>query len=332
MQAVPLSESESLRLTNSVVKYQSNRSNNALYRWVHQKTQTLLYTLPSHLHLLDEEDCCEFLFFCYDAIDYYLLKYREGRLSYQGYLIQVVRKRSRYFIAQQKSHQKNEQLLLESEHYQQETETMDSVAAEEAGYTAFSKLPMEELEQLPALYEQLLIQSPSTTQPTNVHLAHLQEELRKPVNRKRFLIVLTLSPDLAGQYLLEDLAILLAVDPILLNRYLTTATRMLEQKQHCKELFETVSHRHFRRLLEIEAQLQREEDPAKKMKLEALREWTQRVYKAKVEQIRTMEYHLSHSQVGALLQVPKGTIDSSVHYMKRLLSRCMDEMRDNEYL
>jgi DNA-binding response OmpR family regulator len=95
---------------------------------------------------------------------------------------------------------------------------------------------------------------------------------------------------------------------------------------------ETISHRHFRRLLEIESELLREEDETKRLKLERLRIWNQRVYKAKVKQIRTMELNLSHSELGNLLGIPKGTIDSSVHYMKHLLLKCMDEQGDNEYL
>ncbi len=85
-------------------------------------------------------------------------------------------------------------------------------------------------------------------------------------------------------------------------------------------------------MLEIESELLREEDETKRLKLERLRIWNQRVYKAKVKQIRTMELNLSHSELGNLLGIPKGTIDSSVHYMKHLLLKCMDEQGDNEYL
>ena len=99
MYLLPLTESASLQLTKSVISYQKQHDDQVLYQSLHEQTQQLMYELPSFLHLIDEEDCCEFLFFCYDAIPYYLNTYREGRLSYIGYLSQVVRKRSRKVIS-----------------------------------------------------------------------------------------------------------------------------------------------------------------------------------------------------------------------------------------
>jgi DNA-binding transcriptional regulator YiaG len=156
-------------------------------------------------------------------------------------------------------------------------------------------------------------------------LRKLKAALMKGANRKRFLLVLSISPDLAGHYLLEDLAMLLDVEVELLSKFLNTSSLMLEKKQKCKESFEILSNRHFRRLLEIESELEREENEEKRVRLESLRQWNQRVYKAKIEQIRSLELNLSHSQIGRLLNVPKGTVDSSIHYMKRLISQCLDE-------
>lgn len=329
---LPLSESASSFLTKSVVRYQMLHTDQNLFHSLHEQTQQLLYELPSFLHLIEEEDCCEFLFFCYDAIPYYLNTYREGRLSYIGYLSQVVRKRSRYFIAQQQIKRKKELLVAESDYYQQQVSQMSLETAEHATYCSFSSVPQQDIQALPGLFMQLMQSSNNPTRFTNTKLSELQEVLQLPVNRKRFLIMLTLSPQLAGQYLLEDLASILKVDAPLLSQYLNTANSVLAHKQACKEEFETVSHRHFRRLLEIESELLREDDEIKRRKLEELRTWTQHVYKTKIRQIRTMELNLSHSELGNLLGIPKGTIDSSVHYMKRLLSAYMDEKEDIEYL
>ncbi|MGH0054202.1 MAG: hypothetical protein ACQ5SW_12500 [Sphaerochaetaceae bacterium] len=332
MQWLPLSESESKELTELVVCYQQDRENTTLYRKAHTKTQQLLYALPEYLHLLEEEDCCDFLFFCYETIDYYLQTYRIGRLSYIGYLTQVVRKRSKYFITKKKERIKRERLVQESERYQYQEEVQPEMTGESAHYTPFNALLIVQMESLPELFNQLLHNQKTNTVPGSPKLQALKEEISNPVNRRRFLIVLTLSPNLANQYLLEELADLLDVDPILLNRYLNTAGLVLEEKEKCKQEFLAISNRHFRRLLEIEEAMQLETDEEKYQKLEALRIWTVKVYKAKVNQIRNMEFRLSHSQLGALLNIPKGTIDSSVHYMKRLLKRYMDETQDNEYL
>lgn len=324
---LPLSEQASHDLTQAVVYYQAHRSDTVAYRLIHGQTQQILYALPAFLHLLSEEDCCEFLFSCYEMIDYYLESYRIGRLSYIGYLTQVVRKRSRYFIAQKHTIQHKEHLVAQSEQYHERMaeETMPDMVAEHASYTPFSNILVNAMQDLPALFSSLMEVTRCPTRFEQPPVTALQKELEKPVNRKRFLIMLTLSPDVAGQYLLEDLASILRVEVPLLARYLNTANLMLEQKRTCKQEFEQISNRHFRRLLEIESQMEKEEDKRKRQKLEELRTWTQRVYKAKVEQIKHMEFRLSHSQVGTLLGIPKGTVDSAVHYMSRLLTQCLDE-------
>ncbi len=157
MQCLPLSDQASTTLTENVVRYQSDTKNQTLHKILHAQTQRLLYELPSFLHLLDEEDCCEFLFFCYDTIDYYLNTYKIGRLSYIGYLTQVVRKRTRYFIAQQKTKSKKEKLLIESEHYQQHLNQEVEEVAEDATYTTFNALNLAQTTQLPYLFNQLLL-------------------------------------------------------------------------------------------------------------------------------------------------------------------------------
>ena len=87
---------------------------------------------------------------------------------------------------------------------------------------------------------------------------------------------------------------------------------------------EVTSNRHFRRIMEIQAELNGCVNDTKREELKNLLCWTERVHRNKVEQIRSMEYHLSHSQISLLLGVPKGTVASSVHYIKALIQECMD--------
>lgn len=332
MRCLPLSASQSNELTNLIVRCQANPEDRKLYQEAHRWTQKLLYELPHYLHILEEDDCCEFLFYTYDAIDTYLSAFKKGRLSYCAYLGEVVRKRSRYFIYRRYEQQKKEKLVVENELYDQCLAQEEEMVAEHYDYTPLATLRLDTIETLPHLFALLVNNRKPSTEVVADGLMPLNQALKNPVNRKRFIILITLSPNLASEYLLEDLAAILEVDAVLLSRYLNTAGQMLAQKQQCKQDFETISNRHFRRLLEIEADIQREVDPEKLQKLEALRVWTQRIYKAKLQQIRRIEFHLSHRQLGLLLNIPKGTIDSSVHYMRRLLKQCMDEKPDNGYL
>ncbi len=330
MQWLPLSKTESNNLTKEVILLQKNCNDTKLYQVLHKKTQQILYYMPTYLHLLEEEDCSAFLLYCYEAIDHYLTTYRLGGLSYIGYLTQVVRKRCKYFLVMKRENEHKERIILESEHLQEVEQPL--LTGETAHYSTFSSKLVSNMDTLPKLFNQLLYARTIAPPLEDPKLKALQKLIASPVNRKRFLIVLTLSPNLANQYLLEELALLLEVEISLLSQYLNTAGMMFQEKERLKEEFQMTSNRHFRRLLEIETQLQNTAKPEECEHLEALRTWTVKVYRAKVEQIRHLEFRLSHRQLGELLNIPKGTIDSSVHYMKRVLKEYVDETEDKEYL
>ncbi|HKL59516.1 MAG TPA: hypothetical protein VJ863_06420 [Sphaerochaeta sp.] len=322
-----ISDTQSDRLTKAVLLSQKQKENLVLHNRVHLITQQLLYTLPSKLRLLPEEDCCEFLFYCYETIEHYLTSYREGNLPYIGYITEVVRKRSRYFMAYKRTKKNKERALLESELKSWNEDTYESCAAESASYTPLSCIATVDNAVMPSLFDQLLY-APKCHDASQVELdevqKRLQEKLQQGVNRKRFLIMLAISPHMTNLHLLEEIASLLEVDAHLLNSFLSTAELQLEKKKQCKKQMEETSNRHFRRIMEIQAELNGCVNPIKREELKSLLKWTERVHKAKVEQIRSMEYHLSHSQISVLLGVPKGTVASSVHYIKALIQECMD--------
>jgi hypothetical protein len=328
-----LTEYQDKCLTADVLAFQKNRSDATLHESVHHATQKLLYSLPSALHILPEEDCCEFLFYCYDTIDHYIDSYREGNLSYPGYIAQVVRKRSRYFVTLRRSRQMREQVLVDYEKQCREHELL-AVAEEVPNYPAygeigrFTKLNTVPMDLMPALFRSL-VDGPKVPSDDGNLLSEaqsrLRERLKTKANRRRFVIMLAISPHLMERHLLFELASVLEVDPDLLDRYLATAQHALEKKRQTKGKFEETSRRHFRRLLEIQSALQATCDEQERERLEKLQQWTERAFEAKVRKIRGMEFHLSHSQIAGMLGIPKGTVASSMHYMKILLQECLDE-------
>ena len=221
-----ISDTQSNRLTKAVLLSQKQKDNQVLHNKVHLITQQLLYTLPSKLRLLPEEDCCEFLFYCYETIEHYLTSYREGNLPYVGYITEVVRKRSRYFMAYKRTQKNKERALLESEKKLWDDADYESCVAETKTYTALSSLSTVGYSVMPSLFEQLL-NAPKYHGSPLLKLdevqKRLQKKLRQGVNRKRFLIMLAISPQLTNLHLLEEIATLLEVDAHLLNLFLSTA-------------------------------------------------------------------------------------------------------------
>ncbi len=327
MHIAGISDTQSDRLTKAVLLSQKQQENQVLHNKVHLITQQLLYTLPSKLRLLPEEECCEFLLYCYGTIEHYLSSYREGNLPYIGYITEVVRKRSRYFMAYKRTQKIKERALLESERKGWDESDYESCVAESKSYTPLSSIACVDTSVMPSLFEQLL-NAPKCHAASPLQLDEVQQRLQKKlqqgVNRKRFLIMLAISPHMTNLHLLEEIASLLEVDARLLNSFLCTAELQLEKKQKCKQQMLETSNRHFRRIMEIQAELNGCVSSPKREELKNLLMWTERVHRIKVEQIRSMEYHLSHSQISQLLGVPKGTVASSVHYIKALIQECMD--------
>ncbi|WP_320127442.1 hypothetical protein [uncultured Sphaerochaeta sp.] len=333
MQCPYFSDIQSKKLTSDVLNFQKNRSNDQLHAAVHLATQRLLYTLPIYFRILQEEDCCEFLFYCYDTIDHYIDSYREGNLSYLGYISQVVRKRSRYFVTLRRTKKMKEQVILESEQAetQYEQESYASETFEQQGIYGkpiFTKINLVPEESMPELFHLLIDnrEKPGENQIIfNPSQKILKEKLKNKVNRKRFIIMLAISPHLMNQHLLIELAAILDVDVKLLDEYLSTATKILDSKKQTREIMEQTSRRHFRRLMEIQGALQTATEVAEREKLLRLQAWTERAFNTKIQKIREMEFHLSHSQISTLLKIPKGTVASSVHYVKFMLQECLDE-------
>lgn len=326
MYKASISDKQSARLTQAVLLSQKHKDDHDLHTKVHLYTQQLLYTIPSRLRLLPEEDCCEFLLYCYDTIEHYISSYKKGRLPYIGYITEVVRKRSRYFLVYKRSKMNKERALLESEQKGYDEPDESFLVAENCSYTTLPSSSTVELSSMPSLFEEVL-HAPRCTQSLvtlGVVQKRLQEKLRIGANRRRFLIMLAISPHLMALHLLEEVATLLEVDALLLNRFLCTAELLLEKKRECKKKMEQTSNRHFRRIMEIQAELNQCAQPSKRVELQKLLTWTEKVHKAKVQQIRNLEYHLSHTQISLLLGIPKGTVASSVHYIKALIQECMD--------
>jgi hypothetical protein len=331
MKLLPINECASLSLDADIVRHQANPDDMGLYHRVKAATQRLLYELPCYLHLLDEEECSAFLFFCWDAIDHYLSAFRPGRLSYVGYLAQVVRKRSRYFIAQTKSEQRREGLIIKSQSYRYQQEEELEAMEVQRPYTPLPGELNDPIEALPHLFCEILHDAIDTTDALEPHQHELARCFTNPIHRRRLLIVLTICPAAVHHHLLEESAALLRADTHLLSRYLRCAAQLLGHKDTCRQQFEEVSNRHFRRLLEIEAQLLTEVNEEEIERLERLRQWTFAAYRTKIARIQSYGMTLTHSEVGRILNIPKGTVDSSVHYLRKLLVRHMDEAEVKRY-
>lgn len=330
MALYPMSEAASHDLTQRVVAYQQT-GDSALYAELKREIMELLYTIPSTLRILDAEDCCEFLFYCLSAIDNLIAGYEEGKLSFVGFLTEVVRKRVRYFLCEQQKKEQKLLLLHRSEFFAQESGEIGLESAEPPIVYTFKGMPTVDITSLPSLFKSLLSKRTPSAYPIRKELEELKTVLTSGVNRKRMLITLTITPSLYAHHLLEELSSLLLYDLTDLCRYLNTASLALHSKETIKKDFEQTCTRHFRRLLEIEQALENESDDDKKRKLIALREWTQEKYQKKIAKLRSFEQSLSHRQVSELLQIPKGTVSSSVFHIKKLLHSYIDEREVNDY-
>ncbi|NCC66398.1 MAG: hypothetical protein EOM15_17310, partial [Spirochaetia bacterium] len=223
MQHLPLSLAEINELNLLVLHYCAHPKNKTIHSIIRNKTEQLLYELPAFLNILEEEDCCEFFLYCYDSIDNFISRFSHGRLSFYAYIVELVRHRCRFFLMKKDKETFKERVILEHNYYLDEETTTHSLVAQTSSYTVLTATQQNVTESLPSLFS-LLLKAEREQQPhLPEYLKPLQTVLQKPINRKRFIILLTLSPNLFNEYLLEDMSSVLEVDPKLLNKYLNRA-------------------------------------------------------------------------------------------------------------
>ena len=331
MALYPMTKNASALLTEKVVAYQEQKDAR-LHRELTAQIMELIYTIPAQLKILTKEDCCDFLFYCLSSIDTLIASFEVGKLSFLGFLTEVIRRRVAYFISERSRKERQMKLLQTAEVTYQDDgmyggfETVEP----EVMYT-FSSLPHTSISSLPTLFQSLLCTEVAQTYPIRSELEPLRMLLTTAVNRKRMLITLTITPALYAHHLLEELSSLLLCDLKELCCYLNTASLAIQSKEAQRIKFEATCSRHFRRLLEIDYEIEHEPFESRREELFRLREWTNEKYRKKVAKLRTMEQSLSHSQVSELLNIPKGTVSSAVHHIKKLLATYIDEGGFNGY-
>jgi len=307
--------------TKIILAGKDNPQDAALWERARQETMRLLYLIPQQNHLLEEEDCSDFVLYCTPSIDKYITVYDPGQAPYEVFIECIVRRRAPSLLMRRKSQSDWEEsitahpFLIEA----------DAVADEQPVYKPGSDiLPLMEM---PRCFRRLCKVRRSSYPVQGKELKLLSERLSVHWIRKGFILLVTTAPYYCLTSFPKSLSLFLGVQEEFLQSYLMTADTLLSEKRARRDRLITSMNFHYRRMIQCqwEAGKNGSGDVSN-----AYRHNKQQMLK-KVGELQKQSFTLSHSQVADLVGVARGTVNSGTYAAKRIIRECMDDTPVKKY-
>lgn len=322
-------------LTKAVLLFQDLHHNSAnleeayelksLYRELEQECQILAYSFPKQAHLLDEEDCAEFLIWFAPGIERILCGFTYRGIPFEMYYRKLLRSRVRSFLIRRYHREQEEDLVIKNSYLPElfaEASTEDEGGIEQAAETG----TYDVIEAKTLLPE---------TEPDD-DLAHypaarkLRDLIANDATLKRRITTMFLTSSLSlTAPMVGRLSLILGIDELTIAQLFQEAAHLMEKEQHRREELEIMRNRHWRRALVLQAKLA-SLDPLEDKHLyhdtKQLLQWTRDRLSRRQADLRRSRQTVPHSVVAKLLNIPRGTVASSVHLAKKALDEYLQEL------
>ncbi|MFA6841061.1 MAG: hypothetical protein WCR05_09815 [Sphaerochaetaceae bacterium] len=176
-------------------------------------------------------------------------------------------------------------------------------------------------------------QAKAMLQKENPAALKLQANLQNPTFRKRFLILLLANPEQLSAPLINQLAIIMDIDELDLANLVSQAFEFSQRNQRRRHELQHIINRHWRRHIWLEQQLNELKsisnyDQEEVARVEMELTWTRKMLDKRRQEYERSFVGISCSQLAALLDLPKGTICSSLFYARRMLAECIETARE----
>lgn len=268
-------------ITEAVLRFQESGEG---YDKLVERISLIIYNFPERIHILSEEDKCDFYLSFHNRIDGLINNFTYQGFPFETLLNKTLKWHSRTYL----SKINDEKKLMAAEVLEEEIKIKD-----------------------------LLQESPEDGREKNSPLI-----LKNKTSKKRLLyLVLMDSPNLKDNEMLTfsrisgyDLDWLLELKDRLSRRLFERSRRLNELREKRNQLYMKLRFKEFRLAEEIE-----------KEKCEILRSQIQRLKKRLDDtryEISRVPVRPTHGEIAELLQIPKGTVDSGIHYLRK---KCQEE-------
>lgn len=249
------------------------------YEKIVERISLIIYNYPERVNVLSEEDKCDFYLSFYSRIEGLIRNFTYKGHPFEALLTQTLKWHARTYLSQRK----NEKQLMAVEIREEEVKIRD-----------------------------LLSPNTETGQPEKIKI-----DLRSKASKKRLLfLVLMDSPNISDSEMLT-FSEMTGYDYQWLLHQKDRLNRLLYERSGRLNDLREKRNNYFSKMQYKQVQLSEETDPEKR---ELLKEQISRLKKRLDDtryEISRVPVRPTHSEVAKLLDVPKGTVDSGIHYFRK---------------
>lgn len=303
-------------LTKQVLTYQrmchtNSAQSKLLYTKIVDTCRIIFYSYPVKVKILDIEEAIEFLFMMEGRLRNLIVNFVFEKISFDSYMKKVAFMQANLFVRAKAKKKRKEQAL----------------------YSSFDELDEEKVSEesslyLPEKHQDILSDSLEWNCESPLTQELKNRIVKSQVFKQRFIqLVLLCSEELTAQHI-TFLSQFLEIKESTLANLLCKVHQLSEKKRQKRDSMREIRNGHFyyRQFLERELYIlnQMRADPILiercLKKLLRVREF----FTKSVTEVRERPNSITHTVIATAVEMPKGTIDSGLHTIKKTLDQLMD--------
>lgn len=276
---------EDYSLSQLVAAY---RNKELSYKEIEDRLSIFVYEYPKKIHRWDPDLCSEFFEFFYPRIKLAADRFNDRGIPFENYLGSLVFYQMKTFMIRKREAEEKENMLAVAD-YHNNSDFYESREGE------------------PVIFHAGEINAP------------YQGTKRKKKGKKRIFYMAMTDPDRLDEESIEKLADFTGYRAEYIRRCRDALSRRVsEKREKAAAMAERRNSCYFRYLM-LEDRLRRESDPEVRDRLE--RKVGELHYKIERINRKMAGKHIkvTHKDIAEVLEIPKGTVDSSLYYLKRTL-------------
>ena len=307
------------------------------YRYVRNRTEELIYIIPSALLLISEDLCSTIFLSLYPRIDKIIFSYRISQgTSYINYLKAILRFRAKTIL------KKNEESSsLESTEYCDGTsysftheqspdyyiQRFEDAPVEKAAFYDVSLKEMNGRRQLFSdineCYQMVINHMPGKRKLDNPVLEQIRVHLKDYKNRRDMLLLLLYCSDDYDTFTIENLALVFDVHASAIAALASFSHELRSDIHERVSREREVRNKHFLRFIALSRSIEEETDEEKRQELIFLRGKCEDRLNSKHERLRNIDNRLSVRKLSSALNIPPSTVSRCIRNARAYLDNIM---------
>jgi RNA polymerase sigma factor (sigma-70 family) len=287
-------------LTGKVLEFQRTGRG---YREIVGNLALRIYHFPRNRRGCSEDDCGDFYLFFFPRLVRILSRFRDQGKPFEAYLNSVLRWQLKSYIRCRRRSERLWEVSARPELWE----------------------PAGEQEEVPRLPEEQFLQRTADLLGTDG-----RGVIRRPADRRRFLFFALKRVRELSDGALDQAADRLGMPREELRRPARELRGRLERREERLARMRVRRNRAFSRLAQLEQQLPREMDAGRARRLEERIARLRRTLRKTQAVIARIPLQPSNREIGEVLGVPKGSVDTSLFWLRRRLREC-DRLERKEY-